>query len=672
MDRSGSNWRQRRLAIAIAALSAMLLVWASSADAIPAERGYELVSPPDTGPFTPDAASLGGSDGWSCFETLLATKDGEGVIFTSGKPPEGGASNGIRELYEARRTALGWVTESKSATGAQSTSPRGGLCASPDHQFSTLLTGVAPFEQGTLGQNSSYVRTPSGQYVLAGAGSIGTDTKANIRWISSGGTHVVLTALKRLEPQAPTGIGSGTGAVLGELAVNAVYDRTPSGLRVVSLLPSGVAPSSATETTFYLATSADGSSVVFEVVKSNGSATLYERRGENPTVPIVTGAAAGDYRYAGISSDGKKVTYLKKGPASTAFPIRGSIYVFDATSQVSSPVTVGTEAAVVNVSDDGSSVYFTSEEAIPGTGQNGLGQSAVPSSPNLYLWEAETGEVRYVATVAPVDVEGDISAAENLTEWVRAVARPQQDPTVGRRNATSRTTPDGTVFVFQSRGNVTGYDSGGHAEIDRYDSLSGDLTCVSCPPEGDAAESDALLQRDTGGPLVAFNSLARLQNVTDDGRLVFFTTADALVEADENETIDVYEWEAGQVALVSSGRSSLPSLLYAMSADGRDVFFVTAEQLVPQDTSPVVSIYDARAGSSGFPLPGPPPPPPPVDPSVPPVEPSAGSEAVSGPADPKPKRAGARCKKRGAKKRCCPKKKRCSKKQGQRRGRRGR
>jgi len=655
----GSVRRKPQILVAmVALLLATSLFWAraGSATALLAERGYELVSPPDTGPFTPDAASIGGADGWSCFETYLATKDGEGAIFTSGSPPAGGASNGIRNLYEARRTASGWVTESKSAAGNQSSHPEGGLCLSSDHQFSTLLTGEAPLEQGSLGENSSYVRTPAGTYVLAGAGSIGTEPKANIRWISAGGAHMILTARKRLEPEAPVGVGAGTGAELGEPAINAIYDRTPSGLEVVSLLPSGLAPDPASETTFYRASSADGTSVVFEVVKGDGSATLYEHRGGGPTASIVTGSPVGKYRYAAISTNGGRVTYVAEGPESPTFPVRGSIYSFDAASQATHPVTVGSEAAVVNVSDDGSSIYFTSEEALPGSGQNSLGQTPSPDSPNLYVWTAGTEEINYVATVAPVDVEGDISTAENLTEWIRTVARPQQTATAGRRNATSRTTPDGSVFLFQSRGNVSGYDSGGHAEIYRYDRSNGSLVCISCPPAG--AESDALLQRDTGGPLVAFNSLARLQNVTDDGRLAVFTTNDALVEEDVNETTDVYEWEGGEVALVSSGQSSLPSLLYAMSADGRDVFFVTTDRLVPQDPSSVVSIYDAREGSTGFPLPPPAAPSLPLASPAPPNEPAIGSEGDLGTGNLKPKRS-SRCKKHHGK-RCCHKKRRCS------------
>jgi hypothetical protein len=633
----------------------LLLICVSAVNAMPVDRGYELVTPPDTGPYQPNAASLGSSDGFDCFETYLATPDGEGVIFTNGSPPEGGASNGILNLYEARRTPTGWMSASKSATGAQSTYPGGGLCTSPDHQFSSFLTGSSLFEQGTLGQEASYLRTPEGAFVLAGVGSIGTDPKANIKWIADGAAHVILTSRKRLEPEAPIGVGSGGSPELSAPAVNAVYDRTSAGLHVVSLLPSGSAPDSTSETTFYRGASADGSGVVFEVVSEGGS-TLYEHRSGQQTVPIATGLNSGDNRFAAISSDGSTVTFMKIGPANTNFPVRGSIYSFDADTQATVPVSEGSEAAIVNVSDDGSHVYFSSEQALAGVGPNVLGDSPSPGGANLYAWDNETEDTRFVATVAAADVEGNPSVAEDLVEWMRTVARAQQDRTAGRVNAVSRTTPDGTVFVFQAHGSATDYDSGAHSEIYRYDSRNGDLACISCPKGTSApAASSAYLAKDVAGSFMAFNSLARLPNVTDDGERVFFTTAEPLVAADTNGVLDVYGWEAGQIALISTGEGVRPSLLYAMSRDGRDVFFLTAEQLVPQDTSTVASIYDAREGSNGFPLPPPGSSEGTLQSVPPPLEPAGGTETLSAAPDPRPYRPKL-CRRKQLKKKHCPRK----------------
>jgi hypothetical protein len=620
---------------------------APSMAALPDGRAYELVSPPDTGPITPDAGALGQVEGFNCFDTSLADSDGEGVIFASQLGAlEGLTSNGVRNLYESNRGSSGWATQSKSATGLQTTHPGGGLCMDSDHEYSTLLTGGAPFDEGELvlnGAPTSYVRTPTGDFELVGVGSIGTDQRANVKWISAGGGHIIFTAAKRLEPAAPEEVGSGKSYLSGETAVNAVYDRTSLGVTVLSLLPSGLAPNPATETTFFRGASIDGSAVVFEVVKGS-LVTLYVRKGAiskeiaTGTASGETGNPVGEVRFGGVSADGTKVVYVDR---KNVEEVRGDIYEVDTASGASVPVTTGAEAALVNVSDDGSAIYFISEEALSGSGQNGLGQSAQATEPNLYYWDGSTSAIHYVATVTALDAEESFSGdQESLTEWIRTAVGPQRTAVLGRMNASSRTNPTGSVFVFQARGDVAGYDSGSHIAIYRYASSDGSLICISCP--GGVAVSDAFLQLQDFGPMFALNALAVIPNVSTDGGTIFFMTSDPLVGQDVNETLDVYEWRNGAVSLISSGRSSVPSMLYAMSPDARDVFFLTTERLLPQDISSVQSIYDARIGG-GFPLPPQPPLPcegdscqPPPTPS--PLRTSPTSEVFSGPPSPEPRR----------------------------------
>jgi hypothetical protein len=598
-----------RLVVLLCALisgAGVLAAGDASAEVLPDDRAYELVSPPATGTVSPSGSALGSNGGWDCFESFLATPSGSRVAFASASGTiEGLPSNGVLSLFESRRTETGWTTESKSATGEQTTHPLGGLCLSPEHSYSTLLTGEAPFEQGSLsvdGKQTSYVREPDGSYMLIGAGSMGVDLRANVKWISDEGAHIIFTSRERLEPNAPAGLGPGHGLNEAEDPVNAIYDRTPSGLAVVSPLPNGAAPNSSTETTFYRGASADGSSVVFAVQKLNNNMTLFEHRAGTKTAAIVTGTSPAEYRFAGISANGERVVYIKKGPSSPPTLVRGSIFVFDAASGLSQPVTIGSEAAVVNVSADGSAVYFTSNEVLTGE-ENPLGATAQPGQPNLYLWDAASQETHFVATVAPVDVDEDLTAAESLTEWVRTVAQPQQDSTTARMNATSRSTPDGATLVFQARGAVTGTDTGGHSQIYRFSYPDRELACLSCPVSG-VPSADSFLQRGSVGPVVALNALARIPNVSEDGHLVFFMSGDRLTEGDVNDAVDVYEWGDGRVALISGGEGTLASLLYGMSADGRDVFFVTTDRLVPQDASSMLSIYDAREGG-GFPPPPP-------------------------------------------------------------------
>lgn len=631
----------------------------SAAASLPDGRGYELVSPPETGAIPAVAGAIGFHNGFDCFETNLYSPSGEGgIVFGSEVGSLGGlTSNGVLNLYEARRTPDGWLTESKSASGLQTTQPAGGLCLSPDHQYSTFLTGAAPGDRGSLvmnGAETSYIRNPLGGYELVGSGTIATDPMANVKWIANAGSHIVFTSQKRLIASAPAGLGVENTYTGGGKPVNAVYDRTPDGLRVVSLLPSGLAPNSSSETTFYRSVSTDGTSVVFEVVKNGGAAALYEHPEQGPSVLIASGGARGDYRFSAISSNGDTVVYMKQGAGASELPFRGDIYVFDRQSGASTPITTGTEAAIVNVSDDCSTVYFTSSQVLPGSGENQFGASAELGAPNLYVWRKGEGGVRFVATVMQKDIENQQSQQDSLTEWMSTIASPQQDQLEGRLNDPSRTTPDGSVFVFESRANITGYDSGGSVEIYRYHTFGNALSCVSCPSSA-PAESDAALQREGVGPVFVFNALARVDNVTDDGKIVFFMTGDALTPEDKNEAVDVYEWNEGVVSLISGGQGPLPSVLYAMSPDGKDVFFVTGDRLVPQDPSSVLSIYDARK-EGGFPFT------PPVTECVAaqycpgsasgqPGGPKVESSSAVGAVDPQPKRKG--CHKRHKHKKKC-------------------
>jgi hypothetical protein len=101
--------------------------------------------------------------------------------------------------------------------------------------------------------------------------------------------------------------------------------------------------------------------------------------------------------------------------------------------------------------------------------------------------------------------------------------------------------------------------------------------------------------------------------MTDDGRIAF-STADALVPADTNRTIDVYEFVNNRPQLITAGTGSRvllnANLFYpgldtgfeGFSADGTDLYFSTFDTLVPQDRNGnFVKFYDARA-NGGFPF----------------------------------------------------------------------
>lgn len=151
-------------------------------------------------------------------------------------------------------------------------------------------------------------------------------------------------------------------------------------------------------------------------------------------------------------------------------------------------------------------------------------------------------------------------------------------------------------------------------EIYRYTTAGNSITCVSCPPAGVAPTGNANFGAAGGG---SYRPAQTGVPMSTDGSKIFFDTPDPLVAGDVNTGVfanglfgataqsqDVYEWENGQVSLISDGRSAAGAILGGTTDSGNDVFFTTTAQLVAQDTDGFDDIYDARVGG-GFPPPAP-------------------------------------------------------------------
>jgi hypothetical protein len=175
----------------------------------------------------------------------------------------------------------------------------------------------------------------------------------------------------------------------------------------------------------------------------------------------------------------------------------------------------------------------------------------------------------------------------------------------------SRTTPAGDVLLFESRADLAGFDTEGFAQVYRYDASKGRLDCLACNATATAPTSDASLQSvkaEQFSPEPAGGFL-KIANQNPDGTRAFFQSAEPLALGDSDKKLDVYEWEeyevgsceeeSGCIYLISSGHSSGPDYLYAMSQSGEDVFFRTADQLLPRDSEATLSLYDARV-EGGF------------------------------------------------------------------------
>ncbi len=549
---------------------------------LPDCRAYELVTPSDTGGRPPKGVGFVGN----LFTTVEASPAGDAVWFKI----EGGSLSGSEGVgsfegdpYVATRGGSGWGSELAGASGEEATVSIPGS-TSPDQGFAFWSARI----EGPLvinGEETQYLRYPDGHSELIGRGSLGTDPKASGRLITENGAHVIFETLKttkaplQLEPNAPP---TGTPAI---------YDRTIDPVtgdeetHVVSLLPGDVTPVGGANEA-YRGASKDGEGIAFSIGKK-----LYLRVGNETTYEI-----GENVTFAGVSEGGERIFYVEGG----------DLLAFDTSSEEVIDFSSSGNVTPVNVATEGTRAYFVSPSVLGGA--NPEGDVAQPGEQNLYL--SEEGAISFVATVTDRDVDGEIPPfqtipTDGLGSWTEVLSSQlAKDP--------SRTTAAGSVLLFQSRAEITGYPASEFPQIYRYDSEEERLHCISCIPTGTAASGGASLQT------ITFDSLAPpplspsgfVPSITPGGDRVFFESAEALVSTDTDEVNDVYEWEeegvgscdraGGCVYLLSSGQSSRDNFLYAHSTSGDDVFITTEDALTDADTGGAVSIYDAKVGG-GFP-----------------------------------------------------------------------
>jgi hypothetical protein len=537
---------------------------------LPDCRAYELVTPADTNGRSPEATKIGA-------DTDLVSVGGDSLLFvTAGGSLPSLGGNGIADGYEAIRSPLGWSSTLGGPTGEQSQSPAPGQ-ASTDHGYWFWRTGSG-IDHGDLvidGQSTTYVRLPDHSFRLVGAGPLQTDPRAQPLRLAPGGAHMIFSSARPLTPDSsPDGVIT-------------IYDTTADGATAaVSLKPDGTAPPGGSEVR-YRGSSADGAAVAFTVSEA-GAIALYERR-SGMTKLVATGPTT----FAGLSTEGARLTYLQDG----------DMFSFDFSNGTTTQIGSGGESLPVNVSADGSHVYFVSSKVLA------TSEGPVAGKNNFYVWDAESQAIDFIARLTDLDLSGTKfpqATAYGLTLWSNGIQAGQSgvDP--------SRTTPSGHVIVFESHAGLTGHDSSGTAQVYRYEAgPSPSLSCLSCSPSLAPPGGDSHLQvfefSNEQAPALPGTPV---RNVSDDGRFVFFQSPDPLVATDVDETEDVYEWEApgaggcartqGCLALISSGRSGAPNFLYAATPSGSDVFFTTADLLTPADGDVTFSIYDARV-NGGFP-----------------------------------------------------------------------
>jgi hypothetical protein len=276
-------------------------------------------------------------------------------------------------------------------------------------------------------------------------------------------------------------------------------------------------------------------------------------------------------------------------------------------SHVSSPGESSEIQGVTKVARDGTRIYFVARGLL-GKAPNAEGHVPIRGAENLYVYDSLSGKLAFVADLCSTaahsgmaqDVQcpgglGDGGSARNDMALIGSFPEAQ---TAGQ---------DGRFLVFSTYARLLHDDTDNTKDVYRYDAQTGELVRVSLGEEGydadgndNAFDSTIALGRQGGAAKIYLEYEMGTHAISEDGTRITFTTASPLSPDATNGLPNVYEWDGGNVSLISSGNAEEADGNAVITFSGRDIFFTTAQGLVSQDHDGAQDIYDARiAGGFG-------------------------------------------------------------------------
>lgn len=269
---------------------------------------------------------------------------------------------------------------------------------------------------------------------------------------------------------------------------------------------------------------------------------------------------------------------------------------------------------VVRVAPDGSRVYFVAR-AVLSEGLNAEGHVPVKGAENLYVYDMTSGKSTFMVDLCSgPGLSGEVNDPHCPTNLDDATGGRNDMALADGRGAAQTAGVDGRFLVFSSYAQLLAGDTGTAADVYRYDAESGVLDRVSLgeagyDDNGNNSAFDAHIEHGNSGGKVSWQYEMDNRAISEDGSRIVFTTTEPLSPRATNGVEDVYEWHMdtgnseGSVSLISSGSAEEPDKQVVISPSGRDIFFVTAAGVVPQDIDDAPDIYDARLGGGFAPVP---------------------------------------------------------------------
>jgi len=481
------------------------------------------------------------------------------------------------------------------------------------------------------------VTLPAGQVISrcgtelgSGGEGIGSASRDTYNAVSQDGETVFFTAHAAPQCSGP-----------GEPTVNELYARVGQSKTVAISEPSlpagectspepcsGATPKEAV----FQGASENGGRVFFlsEQPLVNGAPAagvkLYEARLEGATVSQVvdvsvdptSGQSPEVQGVVRVCEDGQRVYFVAKGKLTGADAVAGrnpetaepeesadNLYVYNPESHsLTFVVTLLTAAEETALSTEESTEASKVEELAFGRAfraeEEAVSHGASAEEAFHIFLQVEAREKKDLkGTLGP---SGTLAADRNV--WQVEDARPAQ------------ATADGGVFLFSSSADLTPGDESKVPQLFEYDAVTQKLSRVSISQgatysdDGNASTFDEAAHIPTqtfvDEDLPTAESFGSA--LSGDGSKVLFTTAARLAPQAVGGVTNVYEYREGNVYLVSDGHDASltaenPTVkLLGSDSSGQDAFFLSADQLVPQDSETQGVLYDARE-DGGFPAP---------------------------------------------------------------------
>lgn len=285
-------------------------------------------------------------------------------------------------------------------------------------------------------------------------------------------------------------------------------------------------------------------------------------------------------------------------------------------------------AGVARISADGRRAYFVAEGLLT-TRPNANGESAEAGRQNLYVYDAASGRLSFVARLANADAEklwlqpeehnAQTSATDGRYFVFVSKARPQ-----GTGDTSGNGNNVGQLFEYDAE---PGGDAGAPGTVTRVSiGQAGQYRCQATGLVEAGYNCDGNTQLSRFAPQIPVQSYGRKDGayapyvnvaVMPDGSVLFASRL-ALTPAvangypnSEAGLKNVYEYRDGNVYLISDGVEPVvgeqfgtpesATLPVGFTNDG-GALFLTSDQLVPADTNTQISLYDAHV-DGGFPGP---------------------------------------------------------------------